>query len=138
MDDTQQYDSPQGVTTDDDNGNAAAGPDAYTAVKLKGLHIAPRKVRVVADRIRGKGVEEALNLLQFTPKAAAEPLRKLLFSAVANARSLHGVDVDDLIVQTIFVDQAEMMKRWTPRAQGRATRILKKTSHVTLQLGLAQ
>ena len=133
MDENQQYDQAQQHA---EAGPGTEAPLALTAVKLKGLHIAPRKVRMVADRIRGKGVEEALNLLQFTPKGAAEPLRKLLYSALSNARSLHGVDVDALIVQTIFVDQAEMMKRWTPRAQGRATRILKKTSHVTLQLGL--
>ncbi len=136
MDDTQQYDGPEMGT--EEATIESTGPGEMSAVRLKGLHIAPRKVRVVADRIRGKGVEEALNLLQFIPKVAAEPLRKLLWSAVANARSLQGVDVDDLVVQTIFVDQGESMKRWTPRAQGRATRILKKTSHVTLQLGLAQ
>lgn len=136
MDDTQQYDGPE--TGTEEASIESTGPGEMSAVSLKGLHIAPRKVRVVADRIRGKGVEEALNLLQFIPKVAAEPLRKLLWSAVANARSLQGVDVDDLVVQTIFVDQGESMKRWTPRAQGRATRILKKTSHVTLQLGLAQ
>ncbi|MBM4341978.1 MAG: 50S ribosomal protein L22 [Deltaproteobacteria bacterium] len=135
MDDTQQNEDQQAAA---DVGDVQIdGTAPLAAVKLKGLHIAPRKVRVVADRIRGKGVQEALDLLQFTPKLAAEPLRKLLFSAVANARFVGGVDVDDLYVETIFVDQAETMKRWTPRAQGRATRILKKTSHVTLQLGVA-
>jgi len=105
-------------------------------VRLKGLHIAPRKVRVVVDRIRGKPVEEALNLLQFIPKAGAEPVRKLLYSAMINAEAVKQLAVDDLYVEAVFVDQGEMMKRWTPRAQGRATRILKKTSHVTIQLGI--
>lgn len=108
----------------------------FTPVRLKGLHIAPRKVRVVVDRIRGKGVEEALSMLQFIPKVGAEPVRKLLYSAVANARAESEVDVDQLFVKTVFVDQADMMKRWTPRAQGRATKILKKTSHVTIELGV--
>ena len=114
----------------------APATTALTAVKLYGLHIAPRKVRMVVDRIRGKGVEEALNMLQFIPKAGAEPVRKLLYSAVANARQLSALDVDDLYVKTVTVNKAEVMKRWTPRAQGRATKILKMTSHVILQLGV--
>ncbi|MSQ82137.1 MAG: 50S ribosomal protein L22 [Myxococcales bacterium] len=131
MDDTQNDTELQVDATEE-----TSGVKGFAPVRLKGLHIAPRKVRVVADQIRGKSAGKALDLLAFTPRGAAEPLRKLLFSAVANAREQNeGLDVDELVVQTIFVDQAEMMKRWTPRAQGRATRILKKTSHVTLQLG---
>ncbi|MBI5609227.1 MAG: 50S ribosomal protein L22 [Deltaproteobacteria bacterium] len=107
-----------------------------TKVYLRNLPIAPRKVRVVVDRIRGKRVEEALNLLQFITKLGATPVRKLLDSAIANARNNQGLDVDSLYVKTVFVDQADMLKRWTPRAQGRATKILKKNSHVTLELGV--
>lgn len=105
-------------------------------VYLRNLTIAPRKVRVVVDQIRGKRVEEALNLLQFITKLGAEPVRKLLDSAIANARANQGVDVDALYVKTATVDQADMLKRWTPRAQGRATKILKKNSHVMLELGV--
>jgi len=107
-----------------------------TKVHLRNLNIAPRKVRVVVDRIRGKNVEEALNLLQFITKLGAEPVRKLLDSAIANARTNQGLDVDTLFVKSVYVDQAAMLKRFTPRAQGRATKILKKTSHVTLELGV--
>lgn len=105
-------------------------------VHLRNLNIAPRKVRIVIDRIRDKKVEEALNILQFITKLAAEPVRKLLDSAVANARTNHDMDVDALFVKSVFVDQARMLKRFTPRAQGRATKILKKSSHVTLELGV--
>lgn len=107
-----------------------------TKVHLRDLDIAPRKVRVVVDQIRNKSVAEALNVLQFTVKLAAEPMRKLLDSAIANARTNHDMDVDALYVQTAYVDQARTLKRFTPRAQGRATKIMKKSSHVTLVLGV--
>lgn len=103
---------------------------------LRNLNIAPRKVRVVVDQIRNKGVAEALNILQFTSKLGAEPVRKLLDSAIANARATQGADVDTLYVKSVYVDQARTLKRFTPRAQGRATPIHKKTSHVTLELGV--
>jgi len=105
-------------------------------VHLRNLTIAPRKVRVVVDQIRNKPVAEALNMLQFITKLGAEPVRKLLDSAVANARNNHGMDVDALYVKSVYVDQARMLKRFTPRAMGRATKILKKSSHVTLELGV--
>jgi large subunit ribosomal protein L22 len=107
-----------------------------TKVFLRGLQIAPRKVRVVIDQIRGKPVQEALDALQFITKLGAGPVRKLLDSAIANARHNHGMDVDALYIKTATVDQADMLKRWTPRAQGRATKILKKNSHVMLELGV--
>lgn len=110
--------------------------ETLSKVYLRNLNIAPRKVRVVVDQIRNKNVAEALNILQFTVKLGAEPVRKLLYSAIANARAEQGADVDTLFVQSVFVDQAATLKRWSPRAQGRATKILKKTSHVTLQLGV--
>lgn len=107
-----------------------------TTAKLKHLRIAPRKVRIVADLIRGKNAAEALDILQFTIKGAAEPMRKLLDSAVANATENHMMDADALYVAAVYVDQAATLKRWRPRAHGRATRIEKKTSHITLTLGV--
>jgi large subunit ribosomal protein L22 len=109
----------------------AAGPTAH----LKHLRMSSRKVRLVVDLIRGRAVEEALNILTFSPKAAARPLGKLLKSAVANADQKGGYDLDKLIVKTAFVDDGATWRRWLPRAQGRATRIHKRTSHVTIVLG---
>jgi len=105
-----------------------------TSAKLSGLRIAPRKVRIVIDTIRGKSVGEALNILQFTRKSAALPVAKLLKSAIANAEQ-DGVDVDGLIVKTVTVDQGPTQRRFMPRALGRGFRINKKTSHVQLVLG---
>ena len=101
---------------------------------LKYLRMAPRKVRAMADLVRGKNAGQAINLLKFTPKAAAAPLRKLIQSAVANASDLSkgNVDVDKLVISHLTVDQGPTARRFMPRAQGRATRINKKTSHVTV------
>ena len=93
-----------------------------------------RKVRLVVDTIRGEDVEKALNLLTFSPKAAARPLAKLLQSAVANAEVKGDFDLDKLYVKLATVDEGSTWRRWRPRAQGRATRIRKRTSHVTLEL----
>ena len=101
---------------------------------LKGLRVAPRKVRLVADLLRGKQVEEALNILLFTEKRSAKPLEKLLRSAVANADQNGDVDVDSLYVGLIHVDSGPTLKRFRPRAMGRAAPILKRTSHVTIGL----
>ena len=101
---------------------------------LKYCRMAPRKLRVVADMIRGRPVEEAVNLLTFTRKAAAPVLRKLLLSAVDNAENEGELNTDELVVATISVDQGPTLKRWKPRAQGRAFRIDKKTSHVSIAL----
>jgi large subunit ribosomal protein L22 len=101
--------------------------------KLRFTRIAPRKARLVADMIRGKRSEEALNLLMFTPKAAARLIIKLLKSAIANADQKK-VDVDRLFVKAITVDQGPTMKRFMPRAMGRATSIRKRTSHITIVL----
>jgi large subunit ribosomal protein L22 len=103
--------------------------------KLSNLRIAPRKVRIVADLIRGQSVGAALGVLKFTSKAAAKPLAKLLRSAVANAeQGDQTVDVDQLLVHTITVDQGPTQRRFMPRAMGRASRINKKTSHVQIVL----
>ena len=100
--------------------------------------ISPRKARVVINLVRGRRAGEALQLLEFTPKAAAPFVKKLIESAVANARTQSpGVDLDTLFVETAFVDKApnKHMRRWRPRAMGRATQIQKGMSHITLILG---
>jgi large subunit ribosomal protein L22 len=111
---------------------AASGPTA----RLGFLRIAPRKVRLVANNVRGLPVGDALAMLKFTPNAAAKPLAKLLRSAVANAETRGGhVDVDRLFVKTLTVDGGPKMRRFMPRAMGRAYRIEKRTSHVYVELG---
>jgi large subunit ribosomal protein L22 len=105
-----------------------------STAKLRHLRISPRKVRLVADLIRGKNVEDALNILQFTNKRSSIPLARLLKSAVANADQQDGVNVDRLFVKTITVDGGPTIKRFRPRAMGRATPILKRTSHVFVAL----
>jgi large subunit ribosomal protein L22 len=100
--------------------------------------LSPRKARVVVDLVRGRQAGEALQLLEFTKKSGAPVLKKLIESAVANARTTSpGVDVDGLFVETAFVDKApnKHMRRWRPRAMGRATRIQKGMSHITIHLG---
>ncbi len=109
---------------------AEMGPRAT----LRYLRISPRKVRLVVDLIRGRGVEDAVNLLTFSGKAASRPVLKLLRSAVANADVKGDLDLDKLFVKTAFVDGGPTWRRWQPRAMGRATRIRKRTSHVTLEL----
>lgn len=103
--------------------------------RLRFLRVAPRKVRLVADNVRGMKVGDALAMLRYTPQAAARPLAKLLRSAVANAEQKGGrVDVDALWVRRLTVDPGPKWKRYMPRAMGRATRIEKKTSHVYVEL----
>ena len=99
------------------------------------VRMAPRKARLVVDLIRGRGVGDALNVLDYTPKKAARILAKTLRSAVANAESTGNVDVDDLVVKRAFVDEGPTQKRTLPRAQGRATRIFKRSSHFTVVVG---
>ncbi len=101
---------------------------------LRYLRISPRKVRLVADLVRGKHVEDALNILQFTNKRSSQPLAKLLKSAVANADQKPGVNVDKLFVKTLMVDGGPTIKRFASRAMGRATPIIRRTSHITIVL----
>lgn len=101
---------------------------------LNYVRIAPRKVSVVLDLIRNKPAVLAMAILQHTPKAACEPLQKLLKSAMANAENNHNMDVSKLYVASCSVSQGPTLKRIRPRAQGRAYRINKKTSHITLVL----
>ena len=100
---------------------------------LRGYRMSSRKARVMADLIRGKTVEAAVTTLSFKQRKAALPLRKLIDSAVANAES-RNMDLDKLIVARVLVDKGPVMKRWMPRAHGRATPLKKQTSHVTVEL----
>lgn len=104
------------------------------SARLTGAQISPQKVRLVADQIRGKGVEEALDVLEFSTKKAAEIVKKILNSAIANAEHNEGADVDELKVSTIFVDEGRLLKRLRPRAKGRADRILKRSCHITVKV----
>ena len=99
---------------------------------LKFVRISPRKVKIVADLIRGKSVQQATAILMTTPKAASEPLLKLLNSAAANAENNHSMDPEQLYVSEIYATPGPIIKRIIPRAQGRAYRINKRTSHVTI------
>jgi len=101
---------------------------------LKHIRIAPRKVKIVCDLIRGKDVKNAAAILMTTPKAASEPMAKLLKSAVANAENNHEMNPEKLFVKSVFVCPGPIMKRVRPRAQGRAFRINKRTSHITMVL----
>lgn len=98
------------------------------------LRIAPRKVRIVANLIRGRKVQTAIDTLSFCRKRAAKPLIKLVKSAIANASGHKGVDVDNLYVKEILVDGGPALKRWMARARGMASPIKKRTSHVNLTL----
>lgn len=98
------------------------------------VRISPQKARLVMDQIRGKRVEDALNMLKFAPQKGAGLLLKLINSAVANAQQGSDVDVDRLYIKRIFADEGPMLKRIRPRASGRASRILKRTSHLTVVL----
>jgi large subunit ribosomal protein L22 len=98
------------------------------------VRIPPQKVRLIMDEVRGKKVEEAIRMLTFSPQKGAHLLRKLINSAVANAEANKELDVDTLFIKKIFADQGPMMKRFLPRAMGRATRIRKRMSHLTVIL----
>ncbi len=104
------------------------------AAKLRGAQLSAQKARLVADQIRGKHVEEALDILAFSPKKGAVIIKKVLESAIANAEHNEGADVDELKVSTIFVDEGLTMKRIKPRAKGRADRILKRSCHITVKV----
>jgi large subunit ribosomal protein L22 len=102
--------------------------------RLRFARISPRKARLVADLVRGKRSEESLNILTFTKKAAAKIIIKLLKSAIANATQKKNIDIDRLYIKQITVDQGPTMKRFQPRALGRATMIRKRTSHINIVL----
>jgi len=107
------------------------------------IRVTPQKARRVVDLIRGKQATEASAVLQFAPQSASDPVRKVLLSAVANARvkadkAAEAFDERDLVVQAAFVDEGPTMKRFRPRAQGRAYRINKRTSHITVVVGVPE
>ena len=104
------------------------------SAKLKFARLSPQKTRLVVDLVRGKAVQEALNILKFSPQRPADIVAKVMRSAVANAEQKGVEDVDRLFVKAVFVDQGPVLKRFMPRAQGRATKIRKPTSHITVVL----
>ncbi len=107
-------------------------PGAFASARY--VRVTPLKARRVVDLVRGMPVDQALATTPFAPQAAAETVHKVLRSAVANAETTEGLDTHDLVVSVAQVDEGPTMKRWRPRAQGRATRINKRTSHITLVL----
>lgn len=103
--------------------------------KLRGAAISAQKVRLVADEVRGKSIERALDILTFSNKKGAKLVKKCLQSAIANAEHNNGLDIDKLRVSTIYVDEGITLKRIMPRAKGRADRISKRTCHITVKVG---
>ncbi len=101
---------------------------------VKHVRITPRKVQLVANLIRGKKIDEALAILKYTPRAAAPIIEKLVRSAMANAENNYGMNVDDLYISEIYANQGPIMKRYRPRAFGRAAAIKKRTSHIGIVL----
>jgi large subunit ribosomal protein L22 len=106
-----------------------------TTAKLRGVRLSPQKGRLVADQIRGKTVENALNILQFSPKRGAVIIRKVLESAIANAEHNAGADIDELKVTQICVEKGPVLKRFAARAKGRGVKIIKPTCHIFLTVG---
>jgi large subunit ribosomal protein L22 len=103
--------------------------------KLRFARISAQKARLVADQIRGKPVGQALQILAFSPKKAAHLVKKVLESAIANAEHNAGADVDELKVKAVMVDEGPSLKRFAARAKGRGNQILKRTAHITVQVG---
>lgn len=105
------------------------------SANLKGVRLSAQKCRLVADLVRGKTVDQALNILAFSPKKGAAIVKKVLESAIANAEHNEGADIDTLSVTSIFVDKGASLKRFTARAKGRGNRIEKQTCHISLTVG---
>ena len=106
-----------------------------TKAILRGVRLSAQKGRLVADLVRGKPVDQALNTLAFSPKKGAKIIRKVLESAIANAEHNDGADIDELKVKTIYVEQGTTLKRFTARAKGRGNRISKPTCHIYVTVG---
>jgi large subunit ribosomal protein L22 len=106
-----------------------------TRAILRGARISPQKARLVADQVRGLPVGRATDVLAFSPKKGAQLIKKLLLSAISNAENNDGADVDELKISRIFVDEGPRLKRFAARAKGRGTRIIKRTSHITVVVG---
>ena len=107
-----------------------------TRAVLRGVRLSVDKGRLVADLIRGKRVDQALNVLEFTQKKAAVIIKKVLESAIANAEHNDGADIDELKVKTIYVDKGESLKRFDARAKGRGVKIEKQTCHIVVKVGV--
>lgn len=118
------------------NAGPATAADDIQVVRARAKHVrvTPMKARRVIDLIRDLPTAEALTVLQFAPQSASEPVAKVLASAVANAEENHRLDADTLVVHRAYVDEGPTMKRFRPRAQGRAYRIRKRTSHITIEV----
>ena len=106
-----------------------------TTATLRGVRLSAQKGRLVADLVRGKPIEHALNILTFSPKKGATIIKKVLLSAVANAEHNDGADIDELKVKTIYVEKGMVLRRFTARAKGRGNRILKPTCHIYVTVG---
>ncbi|MGL5631590.1 MAG: 50S ribosomal protein L22 [Azovibrio sp.] len=106
-----------------------------TTATLRGVRLSAQKGRLVADMVRGKSIDNALNILTFCPKKGADIIKKVLLSAVANAEHNDGADIDELKVKTIYVEKGTVLKRFTARAKGRGNRIVKPTCHVYVTVG---
>ena len=105
-----------------------------TSATLKFTHLSPQKMRLIADQVRGMSVDRAVTLLSFSNKKGAKIVKKVLESAIANAENNDGIDIDELKVAAVEVNQGPVMKRLRPRARGRADRLLKRTSHLTVKV----
>lgn len=121
--------------TDKKNKNEVSTTEVVSSATLRGVRLSAQKARLVVNLIRGKGVEDALLALRFLPKKGAKLATKLIESAMHNAIEQKGADVDRLYVAKIFVNEGPTLKRIIPRAQGRATSIFKRSSHITVELG---
>ena len=108
------------------------GPETQIRAVAKYIRTSPRKMRLVADMIRGKSAQEAWNILEFTPKRATGPMKKVLESAIANAQNNNDISAETLNVWRVMVDEGPTLKRFRPRARGRASAIKKRTCHITL------
>lgn len=106
-----------------------------TRASLRGVRLSAQKGRLVADLVRGKPVDQALNILSFCPKKGAQILKKVLESAIANAEHNDGADIDELKVSTVYVEKGTVLRRFSARAKGRANQIMKPTCHIYLSVG---
>jgi len=113
-------------------------PKVTVRAQAKWVRVSARKARVVLDHVRGRSVPEARTILAFTPRAAAREIDKVLRSAVANAESAHALDGDELVIEAAYADEGPTLKRWRARARGRASRIHKRTCHITIVLTPAE
>ena len=102
---------------------------------LKGVRLSPQKARLVADMVRGKKVDYALNILNFCPKKGAEIIKRVVESAIANAENNNGADIDELKIKTIYINKGTVLKRIRAQSKGRAAKIIKPTSHITVIVG---